>query len=147
MFVFVFFGLVATAGSAFVQTESITATTWVAAVAMGCLATALLVVNNLRDIPGDTESGKRTLAVRLGDARTRLLYAILVTGALIVPILLVPATSPWVALTLITGLLAIGPLRIVLGPAQGPALIPALKQTGHLVLAYGLVLGALLAIT
>ena len=147
VFVFVFFGVVPVVGTAYVQTLTITGVDVLASVGVGLLSCAILVTNNLRDIPGDTESGKRTLAVRLGDARTRLLYAILVTGALTVPILLVPATSPWVALTLITGLLAIGPLRIVLGPAQGPALIPALKQTGHLVLAYGLVLGALLAIT
>ena len=73
LFVFVFFGLVATIGSAYVQHEQLTALALVAAVPVGLLATALLVINNLRDIPGDTESGKRTLAVRLGDRRTRVL--------------------------------------------------------------------------
>lgn len=147
VFVFVFFGIVPVVGTAYVQTLTITAVDVVASIGVGLLSCAILVTNNLRDIPGDTVSGKRTLAVRLGDARTRMLYAVLVTGALVVPILLVPATSPWVALTLLTGLLAVSPLRIVLGPARGPALIPALKETGLLLLVYGLVLGALLALS
>ena len=71
---FVFFGLVATVGSAYVQIERITAVAVVAAIPVGLLATALLVVNNLRDIPTDATAGKRTLAVRLGDKRTRWLY-------------------------------------------------------------------------
>ena len=77
LFVFVFFGVVATVGSTFVQTESITALALAASIPIGFLATALLVVNNLRDIPGDTQSGKRTLAVRIGDQRTRILYVAL----------------------------------------------------------------------
>lgn len=147
VFVFVFFGIVPVVGTAYVQTLSISVVAVLAGVGVGLLSCAILVTNNLRDIPGDIVSGKRTLAVRLGDDRTRILFAGLVTGALAVPILLVPATSPWVALTLLTGLLAISPLRIVLGPAKGPALIPALKQTGQLLLAYGLVLGVLLAVS
>ncbi|HAN71100.1 MAG TPA: hypothetical protein DCQ36_05855 [Actinobacteria bacterium] len=75
-----------------------------------------------------------------------MLYATLVTGALVVPVLLAPATSPLVALALLTGVLAIGPLRAVLGGATGPQLIPALKATGLLLLVYGLALGALLAL-
>ncbi len=146
VFVFIFFGIVPVVGTAYVQTLTITAVDVVASIGVGLLACAILVTNNLRDIPGDTDSGKRTLAVRLGDARTRMLYAVLVTGALVVPILLVPATSPWVALTLLTGLLAISPLRIVLGSARGPALVPALKETGRLLLVYGVLLGALLAL-
>src|SRR5690606_25309580 len=80
-FVFAFFGVVATAGSAYVQEESLSWLALGASVPVGLLATALLVVNNLRDIPGDAASGKRTLAVRLGDARTRWLYVGLLTGA------------------------------------------------------------------
>ena len=82
VFVFVFFGLVATVGSAYVQDERLTWLAVVAAVPMGLLATALLVVNNLRDIPTDREVGKRTLAVRLGEAGTRRLYVALVGLAL-----------------------------------------------------------------
>ena len=74
VFVFVFFGLVATVGSAYVHTEDISGTAVWPSVPVGLLASALLVVNNLRDIPTDTEAGKRTLAVRLGAARTRMLY-------------------------------------------------------------------------
>jgi len=147
VFVFVFFGLVPVVGTAYVQTLTITAVDILASIGVGLLSCAILVTNNLRDIPTDTVTGKHTLAVRLGDERTRMLYAVLVTGALIVPILLAPATSPWTALALLTGVLAYGPIRVVLGGATGPALIPALKGTGLLLLAYGLVLGGLLAIS
>lgn len=146
VFVFVFFGLVPVIGTAYVQTLTITGTDILASVGVGLLSCAILVTNNLRDIAGDAEAGKRTLAVRLGDDRTRMLYTALVTGALIVPILLVPATSAVVGLGILSGLLAIVPLQIVLGGASGPALIPALKSTGILLLVYGLALGGLLAL-
>src|SRR5690606_36409091 len=86
LFVFVFFGLVATVGSTYVHTGEVTGLSVGAAIPVGLLSTALLVVNNLRDIPGDTEAGKRTLAVRLGDRATRALY----TGLLAVAFLVVP---------------------------------------------------------
>ena len=146
VFVFVFFGPVPVIGTAYVQTLTITSTDVLASLGVGMLICAILVTNNLRDIPGDTHAGKRTLAVRLGDERTRMLYATLVTGALAAPVLLVPATSALVMLTSATGLLAIAPLRTVLGGARGPALIPALTGTSVLVLVYGLVLGLLLAV-
>ena len=81
VFVFVFFGLVATVGSTYVQTEQVTGLALFASIPVGLLAVALLVINNLRDIPGDTESGKQTVAVRLGDARTRSLYVALFVAA------------------------------------------------------------------
>jgi len=81
VFVFVFFGLVATVGSTYVQTGSVTALSVGAAIPIGLLATALLVVNNLRDIASDAQSGKHTLAVRLGDHRTRIMYVLLLVGA------------------------------------------------------------------
>ncbi len=145
IFVFVFFGLVPVVGTAYVQTLTITGVGVLSSVGVGLLSCAILVTNNLRDIPSDSVVGKRTLAVRLGDERTRMLYVVLVTGALIVPVLLVPWTSPLVAITLATGLAAVGPLRLVLSGATGPQLIPALKGTGLLLLLYGLVLGGLLA--
>ncbi|MDA2987288.1 MAG: 1,4-dihydroxy-2-naphthoate polyprenyltransferase [Actinomycetota bacterium] len=145
IFVFVFFGLVPVVGTAYVQTLTITGVDVLASVGVGLLSCAILVTNNLRDIPSDSIAGKRTLALRLGDERTRMLYVVLVTGALIVPVLLVPWTSPLVAITLATGLAAFGPLRLVLSGATGPQLIPALKGTGLLLLLYGLVLGGLLA--
>ena len=146
VFVFVFFGLVPVIGTAYVQTLTITGTDILASVGVGLLSCAILVTNNLRDIAGDAEAGKRTLAVRLGDDRTRMLYTALVTGALVIPILLVPTTSPLVGIAILTGLLAIVPLRIVLGGATGPALIPALKSTSILLLVYGFALGCLLAL-
>ena len=145
VFVFVFFGVVPVVGTAYVQTLAITLVDVIASIGVGLLACAILVTNNLRDIPGDTLAGKTTLAVRLGDAATRRLYALIVVVALVVPIVLALMTSPVVAAASITVLLAISPLRVVLGGALGPALIPALKQTGILLLAYGLLLGILLA--
>lgn len=147
LFVFVFFGVVPVVGTAYVQTLTITALDVVASVGVGLLACAILVTNNLRDIPSDEAVGKRTLAVRLGDERTRGMYAAMVTGALVVPVLLVPFTSPIVALGMASGVLAVSPLRIVLSSARGPALIAALKGTGTLLLVYGLLLGLLIALS
>ena len=146
VFVFVFFGLVPVVGTAYVQTLTITAVDVVASVGVGLLACAILVTNNLRDIAGDTAVGKVTLAVRLGDRRTRRLYAAMVILALLVPVALGVMTSPWVAAALASGVLAVSPVRIVLGGALGPGLIPALKQTGLLLLVYGLALGMLLGL-
>lgn len=146
VFVFVFFGVVPVVGTAYVQTLVITAVDVVASVGVGLLACAILVTNNLRDIGGDSAVGKRTLAVRIGDRRTRLLYAAMVVVALAVPLALALMTSPWVALASATAALAVRPLRVVLGGALGPGLIPALKLTGVLLLVYGLVLGLLLGL-
>ncbi len=139
VFVFVFFGLVATVGSSYVQTLQITWLPIVAGVAMGCLATALLVVNNLRDIPGDTEVGKRTLAVRLGDTNTRGLYVVL----LVLPFVLLPFMAglgerPLAALGFVALILARRPIVAVLGGARGPQLIAVLGDTGKVQMVYGL---------
>ena len=140
-FVFVFFGLVATVGSFYVQTGSVT---WLAVgcgVAMGCLATALLVVNNLRDIPGDTRAGKQTLAVRLGDTRTRSLFVVL----LVIPMVLVPVLAGGsgrvlAALALLAVVPARRPVVAVLGGARGRGLIPVLEGTGQVQMVYGALL-------
>jgi 1,4-dihydroxy-2-naphthoate octaprenyltransferase len=148
LFVFVFFGLVATAGSAYVQATSLTLPAVLCGVAMGCWATALLVVNNLRDIPGDTESGKRTLAVRLGAGRTRSLYTALVVAAfLVLPALVAAGTTPLVVLAFLAVVVARGAVVEVLSGASGAALIPVLVRTGRaqLVFAVGLTVGLLLA--
>jgi 1,4-dihydroxy-2-naphthoate octaprenyltransferase len=143
LFVFVFFGLVATIGSTYVQTESLTALSAVAAIPVGLLATALLVINNLRDIPGDTVSGKRTLAVRLGDGRTRALYV----GMLIAAFIAVPAVaggfdrSP-AAVALVGVVLARTPVLRVLEGAAGGALIPVLAGTARVQLVTGALLAA-----
>ena len=146
VFVFVFFGLVPVIGTAYVQTLTVSTADVVAAIGVGLLACAILVTNNLRDIPGDTVAGKHTLAVRLGAARTRALYVSIVVVAVLTPIAVAALTAPIVAAACLTGVLAVRPIRVVASGAAGPALIPALKQTGLLLLAFGLVLGGLLAI-
>lgn len=137
VFVFVFFGVVATVGSTFVQTEDIRLTSLAASVSVGALATALLVVNNLRDIPTDGPAGKRTLAVRLGDARTRHLYTALVAGALVLAAAVAPSGLA-AAAALLVAPLAWAPVKAVWSGATGPALIPVLVATGRLQLAFGL---------
>jgi 1,4-dihydroxy-2-naphthoate octaprenyltransferase len=100
-------------------------------------------VNNLRDIPGDTQSGKRTLAVRLGDARTRWLYVALLVGAVVmVPLVAGLGERPAAALALAAIPLARRPVIEVLGGARGPALIPVLGATGRVQLAFGALLAA-----
>jgi 1,4-dihydroxy-2-naphthoate octaprenyltransferase len=136
LFVFVFFGLVATLGTTYVAVERITGLSIVMGCAAGCLSCALLVVNNLRDIPSDTTAGKRTLAVRLGDARTRALYVVLL-GAAFALVAVAAAWRPWVLLALLAVPLAVKPARIVLGGARGPGLIPVLGGTGRVQLAVG----------
>ncbi len=138
VFVFVFFGLVATVGTTFVLVERAPAAAWWCGCLAGFLACALLVINNLRDIPTDTAVGKRTLAVRLGDRRTRRLYVALLAGAAVAVVLVAAAGDPW-ALVGVAGLAAAIPaVRLVLGTAAGKALIPVLGATGRTQLLVGL---------
>ena len=143
--VFVFFGLVATVGSAYVHLERVTALAVLASVPVGLLATALLVVNNLRDIPTDAASGKRTLAVRLGDHTTRLVYVACLAGAFAA---LPPLAFARPAVLLAFGslLLARVPAQAVLGGARGRELVPVLVATGQVQLAFGLLLALGLAL-
>lgn len=143
--VFVFFGLMAVAGTAYVQMLSLTWLPWAAAAAIGLLACALLVINNLRDIPTDSETGKRTLAVVLGDQRTRALYIGCVLVPFCVALVLAPA-RPLSLLALAALPLAIAPVRQVRDGATGRGLIVALGQTGRLELAFGALLTVGLAI-
>ena len=143
--VFVFFGLVATIGTAYVQVERVTATAVLGGVGCGALACALLVVNNLRDIPTDSVTGKRTLAVLLGDRRTRVLYVALVAVAFLVAVALVVVT-PWTLLTLAAVPLAARPARTVAAGRQGRDLVPALRDTGRLQLAYAVLLAVALVL-
>lgn len=140
-FVFIFFGIVPVMGTAYVQTLELTGGAFIASVGVGGLACSILITNNLRDIPGDTEHGKLTLAVRLGDVRTRKLYVACVTVAFIVPALLVVPFGPWAALGYLALPYALVPIKLVFRGASGPALIPALKATGNVLLVYGVVLG------
>jgi 1,4-dihydroxy-2-naphthoate octaprenyltransferase len=138
VFVFTFFGLVATVGTTYVAVEEITGLCVVMGLAMGSAACALLVVNNLRDIPTDTAAGKRTLAVRLGDARTRWLYAGLV-GAAFGFVAIGAVAWRWPALLgLGAAPLAVGPVGAVRRGAGGRSLIAVLGATGRLQLALGL---------
>ena len=141
VFVFVFFGLVAVMGTTFVQVGRVTGESFAGALCVGFLACAILVANNLRDVPTDAAVGKRTLAVRIGEHRSRLLYAALVAGGFVAALATVP-WHPWALLVLLAGGLAQRPLRSVLGGAGGRALIPVLQQTGLL----ELLTGALLAL-
>lgn len=140
LFVFVFFGLVATIGSTYVHTGTITWLSVALAVPVGVLATTLLVINNLRDIPGDTGAGKRTLAVRLGDKRTRVLYLIL----MMLPFIMVPPIAAFGRIGAVAALAAIPfarkPVLAVLEGARGPALIPVLAMTGRVQLLVGVLL-------
>jgi 1,4-dihydroxy-2-naphthoate polyprenyltransferase len=143
--VFVFFGLAAVAGTAYVQMRTLTWLPWAAAAAIGLLACALLVINNLRDIPTDSQTGKRTLAVVLGDQRTRALYI----GCVLVPFCVAAALAvarPLSLLALAALPLAFAPVRQVRDGATGRSLISALGQTGRLELAYGALLTLGLAI-
>jgi 1,4-dihydroxy-2-naphthoate octaprenyltransferase len=146
IFVFVFFGLVPVVGTFYVQALTVTTSSVIAACGVGFLSCAILVTNNLRDIPGDTVSGKRTLAVRLGDSRTRALYLALVIGAAICVVVLTVTYSKSAVLALASFALAVTPVRIVMSGARGRDLIAALKGTGTLVLVYGIVLGIGLAL-
>ncbi|MDL4818148.1 1,4-dihydroxy-2-naphthoate polyprenyltransferase [Actinomadura opuntiae] len=143
--VFVFFGLVAVVGTVYVQAEELPWEGWAAAVPVGLLACALLVANNLRDIPTDRESGKRTLAVLLGDRRTRILYAACAALPFMF-VLALAAPHPWVLIALLAAPLSIPPTQKVLGGASGPALIPVLGETGRLQIAYGVLLAIGLAL-
>jgi 1,4-dihydroxy-2-naphthoate octaprenyltransferase len=128
--VFVFFGLVAVVGTTYVQTQTWEWAALYAAVGIGALACAILVANNLRDIPTDVEAGKRTLAVKLGPERTRGLYALLVLAAALAVVAVAAATTWWVLVGLAFLLRMVPPVRTVLGGAVGPALVPVLQQTG-----------------
>lgn len=144
LFVFLFFGVVAVAGSYFVQTETLTWEAFALAVPVGLLASAVLVVNNVRDLDTDRRAGKRTLAVRLGRARTRTLFATMVYGAFaLVPVTwLLGSLSPWVLLVLLSLPLAAPVVRTVRSRTDGPSLNEALANTGRLELVFCVLLGA-----
>jgi 1,4-dihydroxy-2-naphthoate octaprenyltransferase len=144
LFVFVFFGLIATLGASYVQHRMLPATAWVAAVATGLLAVAILVVNNLRDVPTDAIAGKRTLAVRIGEARTRQLFVLAIGVGIALAVVGEPiaAESAWPLLAIIAVPLAREPLSAVRQGGVGRALIPALGGTGKLELAVAVLLAA-----
>jgi 1,4-dihydroxy-2-naphthoate octaprenyltransferase len=134
--VFVFFGLVAVVGTTYVQTRSFPLASLHAAFGVGALAAAILVANNLRDVPTDTEAGKRTLAVVLGDERTRYLYTFLVAVALVALVGVTLETTPAALLGLAFLVAAVPATRTVLGGTTGSGLIPVLQRTGVAELLY-----------
>ncbi|MFV1990234.1 MAG: 1,4-dihydroxy-2-naphthoate polyprenyltransferase [Acidimicrobiales bacterium] len=146
LFVFVFFGLVATMGSTYVQIEQLTTESFLAAFIVGFFATALLVTNNLRDIPTDKRSSKNTLAVRLGDLRTRTLYVGLLVAAA-VTLGLLSVLRPWAALGFLAFPLLFTPVTAVRNNAVGAALVPVLVATARaqlvlgIFLTFGLIIG------
>ena len=145
VFVFAFFGVAAVSGTAYVQMNRLSWLGLAASVPAGLLACALLMVNNLRDIRSDTQVQKRTLAVRIGDARARTAYL----GALLLPFAFAVLLAPWRPLTLL-GLLVLPlarmPIKAVRAGASGPALIRTLGQTSRIQLAFGIVLTLGLAV-
>jgi 1,4-dihydroxy-2-naphthoate octaprenyltransferase len=143
--VFVFFGVAAVAGTAFVQMGRLSWLGLAASVPAGLLSCALLMINNLRDIGSDATSGKRTLAVRVGDARARATYLVFLLAPFALAAL-IGVYRPWALLALVALPLALPPVRAVRGGVSGPGLIATLGQTGRLQLAFGLVFTIGLAI-
>lgn len=144
--VFVFFGLVAVLGTTWTQAHAWDGATWAGAVGVGLLSCALLMVNNIRDIPGDSQIGKRTLAVRLGDRAARLVHLAMLAVAF-VAVAIAAVVHPWALLALGALPLAIPALRPVLAGARGAALIPALGRTGALLVGYSALLTLGLALS
>lgn len=138
IFVFVFFGLVATAGSAYAQADQVLAVAVAAAVPVGCLATAILVVNNLRDIDTDAAAGKRTLAVRWGPERTRALYRTLIASSFLLAVVVaLVAGSAWPLVCLLA--LPLG-MTVMDAVKSNQSLAPALGATARLQLAFAALL-------
>lgn len=142
--VFVFFGLVAVLGTQYTQALRVDWVGVTLAVATGCLSSAVLVANNLRDIPTDAQSGKITLAVRLGDTKTRALFQTLMVVAFALTLLLMLAT-PWCAVGLVALPLAVRAAKPVRNGSAGKDLIPVLKHTGLTMLVWAVAVAVALA--
>jgi 1,4-dihydroxy-2-naphthoate polyprenyltransferase len=143
--VFVFFGPVAVLGTLYVQAGRVTWLGLAGAVALGCVSAGVLVTNNLRDLPTDAASGKITMAVRLGDRRTRVLYLVLVTVPFVVSVV-AALWEPWMLLGLLAAVLVVPAARTVAGGATGMALIPVLRDTSLAMLAWAVLTGVALAL-
>lgn len=140
LFVFVFFGLVATLGTTFTQAGTLSAPSWIGAISTGIIAMALLMANNVRDIPTDREAGKLTLAVRLGDTAARISYVMMLAVALLLPLFLV-YDHPWVLLVLLLTPLCLMPSWLMLNGKKRRSLIPVLKQTSIINLGFSVLFG------
>ncbi|MGD8215751.1 1,4-dihydroxy-2-naphthoate polyprenyltransferase [Aestuariimicrobium sp. Y1814] len=147
VFVFIFFGLVAVCGTHYILTGGLTAEAVVAAVGIGAVACALLVANNLRDIPTDIEAGKKTLATRLGEVGTRRFYVALMVVAMLSVVVVAALTSWWALLGLLMVPTSVQAVQVVTSGATGHGLVPVLKTTGVSELRMGLGLLAGIALS
>ena len=146
VFVFVFFGPVATLGTTFTQAGSVSAAAVLGSIATGLIAVALLMANNVRDIPTDREVGKRTLAVRLGDRNARLSYVVMLALSVALPMFLAPE-KPWILLVLLLVPFMLMPSWLMLKGKKRKSLIPVLQQTGMLNLGFSLLFAAAMVLT
>ncbi|GAA1124408.1 1,4-dihydroxy-2-naphthoate polyprenyltransferase [Arthrobacter flavus] len=146
VFVFVFFGLVATLGTTYTQAGQLSAVAWIGAISTGIIAMALLMANNVRDIPTDREAGKITLAVRLGDTPARITYVMMLAVALLLPLFLV-YDYPWVLLVLLLVPACLMPSWLMLKGKKRRSLIPVLKMTGLINLGFSVLFGAGVVLT
>jgi len=146
VFVFFFFGPVATLGTTYTQAGSVSAAAVLGSIATGLIAVALLMANNVRDIPTDSEVGKRTLAVRLGDRNARLSYVVMLALSVAIMMFLVPA-KPWLLLVLLLIPFMLMPSWIMLKGKKRKSLIPVLKQTGLLNLGFSVLFAAAMVLT
>ncbi|HWI23176.1 MAG TPA: 1,4-dihydroxy-2-naphthoate polyprenyltransferase [Baekduia sp.] len=142
VFVFLFFGVVAVTGSAFVQLEEFDGEALLLSIPVGFLATAILVVNNVRDINTDARAGKRTLAVRMGRERTRVLFMTLVAGSFVLLAVLAVTVTVWVLIAFAAVIPAVPLIAKVRSHADGPTLNAALAETGKLQLIFCVLLAA-----
>jgi len=146
-FVFTYFGLVAVIGTSASQTGNISVLSVLGGVSCGLLSTAILLANNVRDIPSDTDAGKKTLAVRLGDNRTRTLYQISVLAGIGISIFMSlienGPTLAWVAIS--AGFIAIEPIKVIRSGAKGRDLIPVLAGTGKALFVFSLIISFAIA--
>lgn len=146
VFVFFFFGPVATLGTVFTQAGAVSTAAVLGSIATGLIAVALLMANNVRDIPTDRAVGKRTLAVRLGDRNARLSYVVMLALAVLLPLFLVPA-KPWLLLVLLLVPFMLMPSWLMLKGKKRKSLIPVLKQTGMLNLGFSVLFAAAMVLT
>jgi len=147
VFVFTYFGLVAVIGTSASQTGTISTLSILGGIACGLLSTAILLTNNVRDIPSDITAGKKTLAVRLGDTKTRVLYQIAVVAGIGISIAMSLITNgptlAWLAIS--AGFVASEPIRIIRSGAKGKALIPVLAGTGKTLFVFSLIISFAIA--
>ena len=135
LFVFVFFGLVATLGTTYTQAGHISLPAVIGAIGTGLIATALLMANNVRDIPTDMQAGKKTLAVRLGDKHARESYVLMLAVAILLVVILAPG-RPWILIVLLLIPACLMPAWLMINGRKRKSLIPVLKQTGLINLGY-----------